>query len=143
MLNCTKTITVYISKKTSGGVVYTPIQLAGVSIAGSDQTLYSSQNASQKDEYTIRIPAGAITALARVGRQYVDKNTYRALPEEEIDNVWTLQKGDMLVTATVDEPINSPGDLTRRYGGDALKITELRDNRSGSHLSHFKVVAKA
>lgn len=132
-------VTIYNAKRVDGETVYLRTQIRGVNVAGIDAITLAGKSTEDDGRYTIRIPRLADTG----NKQYVDPATYKCLPDSDLDNYWTLAKGDMIVKGLVDDDIASPGALTRLYGDRALKVMGVVDNRRLSdEVSHLRVDAR-
>lgn len=132
-------ITIYNAKKVDGETVYPHTQIRGVNVSGIDAITLAGKNVEDDGRYTVRIPKLADTG----NKQYVDPVTYKCLPASDLDNYWTIKKGDMLVKGLVDDDVSSPGELTKLYGDRALKVMGVVDNRRLSdEVSHLRVDAQ-
>lgn len=127
-------ITVFCSKKDGRETIWTTHQITDVNWHGSDQLLVGDKEVKKSDNYIIRIPNAALT-------DYVDKTTYKALQLDEIQNCYTLKKGDYVVKGLVDGDVNSSADILKL--NDVYQIIEVVENLTASNFSkHIKLVIK-
>lgn len=134
MLTNRTNITLFCSKQLGREKVWSKHELRDVNFYGTDQLLVGDKEIKRAEEFIIRVSAVAL-------EHYVDKTTYKALPADEIDNCFTLKKGDYIVKGIVDVDVSSSADIIKNF--DALEIISVTDNLSASPFSqHIKLVVK-
>lgn len=127
-------ITVYNKKKINRNDVWLRTHLLGVNYHGEAELTVSDKDLKATDKYIIRIPYDVTS-----DKTFVDNRTFKALSLEELDNCYTLQKGDIIVKGLIEDDITSHFQLQDKY--DALTVLSVTDNRRGtSYTSHIKVV---
>lgn len=134
MLTNHTNITVFCSKKYGRETIWTAHQITDVNWHGSDQLLVGDKEVKKSDNYIIRIPNAALT-------NYVDKATHKALQLDEIQNCYTLKKGDYVVKGLIDGDVSSSADILKL--DDVYQIIEVVENLTASNFSkHIKLVVK-
>lgn len=127
-------ITVYNKKKVNRSEMWFRVHLLGINFHGEAELIVSDKDLKAADKYVIRIP-DSVTS----DKKFVDNRTFKALSAEEIDNCFTLQKGDIVVKDLVEDDITSPSQLSDKY--DVLTVLSVTDNRrESSYTSHIKLV---
>jgi len=124
----------YVKEERTEKFVATKIK--GVSLFSRTGSAFGSQNLSQSDSHTIRIPVDADTA----GKRYVEQQTYAELGDDEFAGFWTLQIGAIIVPCLVDVDTITETELKQRYP-DVITVRNYTDNRSrGSDwMKHWRV----
>lgn len=128
------TVTLFCSKKVGREKIWTQHILRDVNFHGSDQLLISSLEATENNEYIIRVPASALS-------HYVDSVTWKALSAEESQNFFTFNKGDYIVKGEITELITNSSDIIKNH--TAYEILRITENLHASNYSkHIKLVVK-
>ncbi len=86
------------------------------------------------NRYTIRIPTDADFG----GKTYVDPLTYAKT--EDVEGLFTLGNGDVIVRGEVVIPTALPADLHKQ--NEAFTVLSVTDDRRALHAPHWKVVGK-
>lgn len=129
-------ITIFNARKCGRETVYFKHQVSGVNFHGTDQLLVNDKAVSTSDTFVIRIPDVILRDF-----HFVDKTTYKSLPLEELQNCFTVQKGDYVVKGLVDEDYSSSADIVKNC--EAMQITQITENLHGSaYARHIKLVVK-
>lgn len=97
-------------------------------------------------QYKLRIP---IMAVVQDNRIYLPQSHYINLTDEEIQNYWTIQLGDLIIK-TQNQIKKSPTyedeliTFIKHQGLTIIKITDFADNTSGNNLytKHWRIGGK-
>ena len=124
----------YVKEERTEKFVATRIK--GVSLFSRTGAGFGSQNLSQSDAHTIRIPADADTD----GKQYIDQKAYVELGDEESAGFWTLQIGAIIVPCLEDVDTATETELKQQYP-DVITVRNYTDNRSrgSDRMKHWRV----
>ncbi len=118
--------------KTTARPVYFCTQIKGVNFY-TDQKVRVNEKGDvvSADIYKIRIPEDADTG----GKQYVDADTYKRMPDEEALKYWTIDNDDLFGKGLFDEFEKESEFLKHQYTG---KVQSFSDNRRGG-FPHFRI----
>lgn len=97
---------------------------------------------SESLTYKLRIP---IDATVQDGRTYVDEQAFKALPVDDLGAHWTLQKGDIILTAETELTEAMTAEEVKQLAGetpaDVITVKEYADNtiRGSRSVQHWRI----
>lgn len=111
--------------------IYFRTQITGVNFYTKQEVQTTDKGLASSDLYQIRIPEDADTQE----KQYIDADAYAKLTNEEAEEYWTINNGDLFGRGLLDDFEKESEFLKRQYTG---KVLSFSDNRRGG-LSHWRI----
>ncbi len=112
----------YIPEERTEKFVGTVIK--GVSWYHRKGTQSGSEETSDRDAYTIRIPVSADMG----GKEYADQREYAAMDDVTASGYWTIQPGAVIVRGISDKTEATETELKEGYL-EVMVVTNYTDNR--------------
>ena len=133
---CNETVTVFNKRldPETGAYVYLPTVITGASWYCEIASAVDTTGLHAADRFIVRIPADADFG----GKEYMEAVDYKN--SEEVEGLFTLAQGDVIVKAAVEESLPL-AQLHERYS-ECCTILGVTDNRRAPNAPHFKVVGK-
>lgn len=127
--------------------IYIPTVIRGVSyVEGKGSKVADNGVWSDDVQYKIRVP---LIAVVQDDREYMRNLNYAKLDNEEAENCWTIQKGDLVVRGEYagDNSLLCEDEISayaKEQGLDLIRITEYADDTSGGslHTRHWRIGGK-
>lgn len=137
MLTNDKFITVYNKKMFGRNTMWLRTNISGVNIHGTVKANVGDKTLNTADEFIVRIPSKAFAN----GKVFIDDKTFRGYSVEELENYFTVQKGDLIVEGIIEDDIQNSGELLQSH--NVMTVVSVTNNLSASPYSrHIKVVCK-
>ena len=111
--------------------IYFRRQITGVNFYTKQEVQTTDKGLASSDLYQIRIPEDADTQE----KQYIDADAYAKLTNEEAEEYWTINNGDLFGRGLLDDFEKESEFLKRQYTG---KVLSFSDNRRGG-LPHWRI----
>lgn len=111
--------------------IYFRTQITGVNFYAKQEVQTTDKGLVSADLYQIRIPEDADTQK----KQYIDADAYAKLTDEEAEEYWTINNGDLFGRGLLDDFEKESEFLKRQYTG---KVLSFSDNRRGG-LPHWRI----
>lgn len=132
---CDDTITIFNKRSIDGDYVYIPTVVHGVSWYGSTISSLTDKGLNAANQYIVRIPVDADCG----GNRYVDPLEYASA--EDINGMFTLAQGDVIVKAEIDADGLRPAQL-KELCAEYMTVLGVTDNRRAPNAPHFRVVGR-
>lgn len=114
--------------------VYRKTVISGISWYSTIKTNVGDTGLKSANMFVIRIPVEANTG----GKSYTSPAGWDSALN--VDNLFTLRQGDVIVKGTVSGLITTPAQAHKAYPDTAFTIMSVTDNRRALHAQHWKVV---
>ena len=114
--------------------VYKKTVITGISWYSTIKTNVGDTGLKSANMFLIRIPVEANTG----GKSYTSPAAFDSA--ENVDSLFTLRQGDVIVKGTVSGLITTPAQAHKAYPDAAFTIMGVTDNRRALHARHWKVV---
>lgn len=121
--------------------LYYPTRIASASYMEARRESHAAGVHSESASFKLRIPYDA----DQDGKTYTSEAAFKSMSDEEAAKRWTLQKGDIVITADFDQ--TDPVDATEldaiacRLSADIITVTEYADNtmRGTDVVKHWRI----
>ena len=137
MKRCDETVTVYNARvdPATRTEVYAPTVLRGLSWRCETAAKVADGGLKAANVFALRIPEDVDMG----GKTYVDPADYRRA--QDVDGLWTLGKGDVIVKGEASENGQTPARLRALFGGErVMTVLGVTDNRGAPNGRHWKVI---
>lgn len=114
--------------------VYKKTVISGVSWYSHIKSTVGENGLKSANEFIVRIPVNADFG----GKTYADPQSYTQAGE--VEGLFTLKQGDVMVKGTVADAITSPAQACKAYPSTSFTIHGVTDNRRAPNAPHWRVV---
>lgn len=90
---------------------------------------------------TVQNIVSAKTVITKDTDRYLPPTEYKKLTLDERENRYTVQIGDYVVLAEVDDEITSPRELQTKYGDDCITVTSVTASIYGMAVDNVTITS--